>query len=115
MSSLVLHASLVPSGENDTDATIPLTLVDLPPFHDGVNSHSTNTNRNESIVRRDGNLEPALSVSPFLDKFIRFDLFDLPFPVAPDDLYPRSQQDLVSLSHAPWTTLLSPHSPNYIL
>ena len=64
-------------------------IVDPSPFH-VVNNHSQITDRNEPIIRRDGNLGGVPWVSPFLDKLVRFDVpnFDAPFQVTADDLRP---------------------------
>ena len=62
-------------------------ICDLAPFH-SVNSHRLGTNRNQSIIRRDGNPGPVPWVSPLVDTFTRINIphFDVPIPFTADDL-----------------------------
>ena len=53
-----------------------------------IDSHGPTTSRNEPIVWRDGNRRDPLSMGPYFDQFVRFDVpnFDLSSNVAADDL-----------------------------
>ena len=68
---------------------IELNGVDLSPFH-RVNAHISTTDRNESIIRRDGNRKAGPLVSPFSDKLMRLNVnvphFDPPTGVTADDI-----------------------------